>query len=256
MTERREPTISAYSPSKEELARQQSVKRGARQASQGRSASNSPAAKPLTTSSPTAPIALVVALIACCAAGGLYWQLANAQQSLAAAQQLLVESDRRIADLESKFELSDDEVTASTETIQAKLKWADSEIRKLWGVSYDTNRKAIAANKKAAEQAAQTANATSRAVDGKITAATQSISTDLKLVSDLVDAQQSSMTSIEQGSAQIVRQQQNLADQINGLDSARKAFEQRIKRNEQAIEAIDAFRRSTNQKLLELKGGA
>ena len=31
--------------------------------------------------------------------------------------------------------------------MKAKLVWADSEIRKLWGVSYDTNRKAIAANK-------------------------------------------------------------------------------------------------------------
>jgi len=245
MNERREPTISSYSPSKEE-ARQQSAKRGSARSAPPQSSSHSPAARPLVVKSPLAPFALVLAILACAASGFLYWQL---QQS----QNQLIEADRRIVDLESKFELSDDESTASLQTMQAKLKWADSEIRKLWGVSYDTNRKAIAVNKSSLEKVEKTANSLSKSLDSRVKAATQGINADLKLVSDLVDAQQTSLSSIEQRNAQIVSSSQSLNDKLNSLDVSRRELERRIKSNEQAIEAIDAFRRNINQQILELK---
>ncbi|WP_086931008.1 hypothetical protein [Agarilytica rhodophyticola] len=248
MSERREPTISSYSPSKEDSPRQANMGNQRARPAQ-RSSAHSPAAKPVAAKSTMAVFAFLIALVACCAAGYLYWQLMEAQK-----RQII--SDQRIADLEGKFELSGDESEISTQAMQAKLKWADSEIRKLWGVSHDTNRKAIEVNKKNIASALKTAKAASSSVDAKVQKATKDIIADLKLVSDLVDAQQSSLTTIEDDNAAIVKQAQLINDKLNSLETSKKEFERRIKTNEQAIEAIDAFRRNVNQQLLQLKGGA
>src|SRR5690606_10123498 len=73
--------------------------------------------------------------------GGFFgWKLTQAQVQLQQA-------DNRIAELEGKLSMTSDQSSQSLTQVDAKLKWVDSEIRKLWGVSNDTNRKAIAANK-------------------------------------------------------------------------------------------------------------
>ncbi len=250
MNERREPTISAYSPSKEDSSRPQGSQAGGKspRPQQKRSSANSPAARPVVTKSRMAPFAFLVALIAVGASGFSYWQLMNAQKLLASA-------DLRIAALESKFEMSDDETTASAQTMQAKLKWADSEIRKLWGVAYDTNRKAIESNKSSIAKAAQVANSAKSTVDAKVKKLTQSLGGEISLVSELVDAQQNTMTAIETQNQQLTRDNQTLVDKLNILDSNRKELERRIQTNEHAIEAIDAFRRNVNQQLLQIQGG-
>lgn len=247
MGDRKEPTISTYAISKEEAAAAKDQSRAQQRPQQGArprqgaptSAARSPAARPVIQqkSSPLGVIALLVALIASGAAGYSTWRLLEAEKMLAQA-------DLRIAGLEGKFELSDDEANASSATMQAKLKWADSEIRKLWGVSYDTNRKAIAENKSSIAQAA-------KGVEKKIKSANQALAGDLRVVSELVDAQQTSIEQVDK----IVSENQALVDKLNILDSNRKELERRIQTNEQAIEAIDAFRRNVNQQLLQIRGG-
>ncbi len=240
MNERREPTISAYSPSKEDIAKHQNRQGQPRKSS----SASSPAARPVIQKSRLAPVAFVFALAAIAVAGFSYWQLMEAQK-------LLQSADARIAGLESKFEMSDDESTASVATMQAKIKWADSEIRKLWGVSYDTNRKAIAENKSAITKAAQSATS----AKGGLKKLTQSLGGEISLVSEMVDAQQNTVDAIENQNKEITRNSQSLTDKLNILDSNRKELERRIQTNEQAIEAIDAFRRNVNQQILELRGG-
>src|SRR5690606_25375675 len=88
----------------------------------------------VSTGSKLAPFAFLLAITGLGLAGYAYWQLLESQKTTEAA---LV----RIADLESRLALTGDESEASMAALQAKLKWADSEIRKLWGVAYDTNRK-------------------------------------------------------------------------------------------------------------------
>src|SRR5690606_1560833 len=91
-------------------------------------------------SSATAVFAFLLALVGIGTASYSVWQLQLAQQSLSSAGD-------RIAELEARLNLTSTESDQSVTKILEKLDWADSEIRKLWGVSYDTNRKAIAANK-------------------------------------------------------------------------------------------------------------
>ena len=127
--------------------------------------------------------------------------------------------------------------------MQAKLKWADSEIRKLWAVSYDTNRKAIADNVDAITEI----NKQMKGIDGKVKNATKNVETDVKLLNELVDTQQVSLAQIEQKMTAVKTSAEKMIQENTALTK-------RIERNEQAIEAIDTFRRTVNQQLLQLKG--
>lgn len=61
-------------------------------------------------------------------------------------QQLKAELERQIQDLDSQLIAADASAAEQGLTIEETLKKHNSEIRKLWGVSYDTNRKAIKKN--------------------------------------------------------------------------------------------------------------
>lgn len=268
MTDRKEPTISTYTPTAEDLARQKMRAQRAPEASKKTSDLHAPHAPlhekahahaaPPVRKSIVAVFAFLLALASSGAAGFLYWQLHETQK-------LLANADTRLLDLESKFAMTDDQISASAETMQAKLVWADAEIRKLWGVAYDTNRKNIADNtqeiarlKKTIseidklKQAIETAK---KDVDKIVRAATSGLSGDVKVLSDLVEAQQSSFAMIEQKNAQLLETIKSAQDKLRAVEGSNKEIERRIKSNEQSIEAIDAFRRNVNQQLLQLRGG-
>jgi len=252
MPERREPTISSSRQESEDDPRRNSsantepLAQSSRQDTQkppvrAREPSHHPV-RPVVVKSKSGPFALFLALLAIGASAFLFWQ---SQQSQIVLQKTLADSEARIAELESKLALTGDEASASVTALQAKLKWADSEIRKLWGVSYDTNRKNITDN----TTAITAANKQLKAVDGKIKNATQNVETDVKLLNELVDTQQVSLALIEQKMTAATKTMAKMTEENT-------AFKKRIETNEQAIEAIDAFRRTVNQQLIQLKGTA
>ncbi|SMF02974.1 hypothetical protein SAMN02745866_00248 [Alteromonadaceae bacterium Bs31] len=239
MSERKEPTINAIRPEQDEI-------RNRPKASQARAgAAQVPPARPVIVKSRLAPLALFVALVGVGLAAFAYWQLMEAQKQLVA-------SETRILDLESRLEMSGDESTASMAAMQAKLKWADSEIRKLWGVSYDRNKKSIEKN---TEQLAVLSKG-AKSVEKKIAAALKAPNTEIKLINDLLDSQQSSMSAIESKTQAQLSQVQELSDKMRQLEKMEAEFKRRITSNEEAIQAIDAFRRSVNKQLLEQNSGA
>lgn len=236
--ERKEPTISIRPEQDEISARQRQQPTAGRKPAVGTPVSS----RPVVVKSKLAPFALLLAVTALGLAGFVYWQFTLTQQSLASAEQ-------RIVELEGQLALTGDESNASMTALQAKLKWADSEIRKLWGVSYDTNRKKIAAN----ESSITDLSKKTGAMQGKIDKAVKSATTEVKAVSDLVSAQQSSMARVEKQQGNLQTQMQALIDRLNLMEMEQKQSDKRIKTNEQAIEAIDAFRVSVNRDLLQLK---
>lgn len=243
MVERKEPTISgARSESEAHARRSQESAQGepARQPSHPqRAASRKPIAqhsqRPVVVKSVAGPMALFLVVVAIGFSAFSYWQLQLTQEMLRAA-------DVRIAQLESQLTLTDDEASASVTALQAKIKVTDSEIRKLWGVSYDTNRKRIAENLEAVTALKKTL-ATAQA-QNKVSF--DSAQTDIKFLNELVDSQQVSLAQIEQKNTAIIAMFDKGA-------KTNEAIEKRIAVNEEAIEAIDAFRRSINQQLLQLK---
>lgn len=251
MTERKEPTIS---PSNAPLERDDSPRARAQanaagQSSRPSSGSRPPpvSSRPVAGRSPLAPVALVVAIAAAGFSGYLYWQLQQAQQNLVASTQALGRSDARISELEKRLMLSDDESTQSLTVLQANVKENASEIRKLWGVAYDRNRNAIA---KLEESLAKVEKSVA-GVDGKIKSALGDVAGEVRVLSELVDAQQ----------AVINRADKNVKEQATAISAAVQkldnfdALRKQVQAHDEAIKAIDAFRLQVNRELINLKGG-
>jgi len=199
-------------------------------------------ARPQVVKSPLGGIALLFGLAGVGLAGFVYWQFMQLQQQFEQSSQA---AEVRIALLESQLELTGDESTASVTALQAKLKWADSEIRKLWGVAYDTNRKNITANKEAIAKVARTATSANSAIN----AYKKSSQLDISVINELVDTQAQKVKALDASNENAIQAVSRVQNTVNGV-------EKRITSNEQAIEAIDAFRRQVNADLIALKRGA
>ena len=248
-SDRREPTISStapgagITPERDEIASHQ-------QRAQARPPGNR-AIAPTTrvVRSPLTPFALLLALTGLGLAGFVYWQMLGLQSALN-------EADARILSLEQRLELSDDESTQSVTAIRAKLKWADSEIRKLWGVAYDRNRKAIAEHGQqltALDKTVKTAAADTR----KMLAANAAQASSVAALESAAGARKAEVDRVA-GDLSTQRQQlQSVVDQANRLNQQLTRLQTdlsgRVKSNEEAIEAIDAYRRNINRDLLRLQ---
>lgn len=257
--ERKEPTLSGIAPDTDEIEERQVPRPEGSKAPRERPARESVGNRPTTarprrTAAAAAPpaassnalviVALLLALIGVGGSAYLGWQFYMAEQEL-------VQSQARITDLERRLDVTYDESVGSIEAVQAKLQWADSEIRKLWGVSYDTNRGNITANreqiaalKKDLESVRGNANASRSALDG---------------LNNSVAQVQASVTELEKGLDAVQGQQQqlqNLREQLDQLSDRLtqvSALASRVETNEEAIAAIDAYRRSINRDLMALK---
>jgi len=264
--ERKEPTLSGGAPS----AGDDGLSRGGNDSSNNANAAKKAAASKATApqrkrptpvsamqakSSPLVPLALILSLTGLGLAGFSYWQLLKAQQQVSSAE-------LRIVSLEQRLTLSDDESSQSVTVLQSnlrsardELKVAQSEIRKLWDTR-NVNKKAIAANKKEVAGVVKSVKAAAKqAVDAQTLAKSQSenlgrLSSDialqteqLSMVSDLSDNQQKRL--------------RELIDKANRADSQlteiRSSLTKRVKTNEEAIAAIDNYRRSVNRDILEIK---
>lgn len=233
--ERKEPVISGMRPEDDDVDVRATH-------SANRSSSRRPApvsSRPVIVKSKIAPIALMFSFVGIGFATFLYWQMTQTELKL---QDALSTSNARIAQLEGQLELTGDESTASVTAIQVKLKWVDSEIRKLWGVSYDTNRKAIADNKSTVDRLATTI----KNINTQFAQYKKSTALEIKLMSELVDSQTATVSKIEANSA-------DKTAAINALREQNRKLDTKLKSMQESIDAIDAFRRSVNADLLKLK---
>ncbi|SEA29916.1 hypothetical protein SAMN05216562_2488 [Microbulbifer marinus] len=179
--------------------------------------------------------ALILALAGLAAAAFLYqqWQASRVQ---------LVDAESRIAELEKRFEMSDEESSASVEVLNAKAKDNAAEIRKLWGVAYDTNRKSIAANKSAADANKKQVAALTSKVNGM----SASVKKIAAVESALAELRKSNSASQRETADKLARLERQLA-------SVRSDLTARVGANEEAVESIDAYRRTVNKDLVQLR---
>lgn len=263
MTQRREPTISGIRAESEDTSNSSTAShRGATTKSavkktavkkdvvgSSRSSAPRPAPQQVITKTKTPYFAYFLVLIALGGTGFTYWQMLESNKLLTAA-------NMRIADLESRLDMSGDETEASTAAVQAKLKWADSEIRKLWGVSFDTNKKAIASNKTNVDSLTGKFNRLNKTVDSQVKQFSQTkdsvgkFSGEIDLLNELVSANQASLESAETLSQMSASQSRELQEKVKQLENTLGELRGRVGDHDQAIEAIDAFRRQVNQTLL------
>lgn len=249
MKERQEPTISTLPPEQDEPPRPgpsdpRPKKRPKPPPVSGR---------PVVVRSPLGPLALLLAVGALAFGGYSYWMLMQTQESLASSQQMIATADLRIQELERQLTISDDESTQSLTAIQANVRENASEIRKLWGVSYDRNRNAIAALQTSVKDLTESISSVDQRVTSgaeeiaKVSDGVTEVTGEVRVLSELLNAQQSAIDS-----AAGATQQEALIERVNALESD---LVRRVTGNEEAIEAIDAFRVQVNRDLQSLKGG-
>lgn len=245
--DRKEPTMSTIKPERDEIASHQS-RLNKRPQAEGPSRPAASRAAPAKSSS-MAVFAFLLALIGIGTAAFSVWQLQAAQQSLASA-------GGRIAELEARLNLTNTESDQSVTKIHEKLEWADSEIRKLWGVAQDTNRKAIQANKSQLEGVDKIA---------------KTAAADAKKANEVAGSQQSTLASLRSQSSEqqlvltranekigVLEEQLRQADDETGklqaqVDKLQNTLTGRVASNEEAIKAIDSFRRTANSDIQQLK---
>lgn len=249
--ERREPTLStgAVSESAEPAPRRQQspLRDHDDEPSSARSARKTAPVPVQAPSSSLPAVALIIALVAVGGASFLGWQLFQAQA-------MLKQADVRIQGLEQQLSMTSEESTASVVTLQSNLKKMDGEVRRIAGL-VENNRKAIASNaEKTAAVGRDTANAQKTAADAKTTAA--SLKQELlanKTVADgaaaKIDTMAASVTEQSQGIQALKEQLDKMSLEMTALDS----LAVRVRNHDEAIAAIDDYRRSTNRELLQIK---
>lgn len=180
-------------------------------------------------------------LLSFAGSGYLYYLL---QESNTLQSQLEV----RVASMEGKLSVTDESLSQSGAAMQAVLQDHDvqletqmSEIRKLWGVSYDTNRKAI----------------------DELRANSATIATNLSDTRDQVASFEGVPERVNVLSSQMLIHAADLEDTLTRLRETRDELNQQSGRitqieglsaeHVQAIEAIDSFRVQMNQRFIQLE---
>jgi uncharacterized protein HemX len=249
--ERREPTLSTGgmsepaepSPRRTQEPDPDMLARPARRSNP----SSAPAYAASAPSSSLPAIALVIALVAAAGAGFLGWQLFEAQT-------MLKQADVRIKGLEQQLSLTSEESSASVVTLQSNLKKLDTEVRRIAGL-VETNRKAIAANtEKTTAVTRDLANVQKVSNDAKTgLASLKQEVTASKAVADAAAAKIDGVVSSTSKQTQSVQQLKEQVDKLRFEMTALDNLTTRVSNSEEAISAIDDFRRSTNRELLQIK---
>lgn len=251
MSDRHEPTISSLPLDKGEAQNRGEIPRSR---PQNPAAGHAPrpqapvATRTVTVRSPLGPVAMIFALAALGVSGYLFWQSRQAQEKFESTLVLLQATEKRVIELENKLNMAGDESTQSMAVLQANVKENASEIRKLWGVSNDRNRKAIEELKTTSTRLTKSL----QDLDSAVKKQREELSGEIKVVADLVDAQQSAIAKVDR---EFASQSKKITSQLEKIDSLDTDMRRRMNSTEEAIKSIDAFRAQVNREILQLKGG-
>ena len=160
--------------------------------------------------------------------------------------------DSRVKVLEQKLSITDESLSESGAAIQTILKdqqedleFQMTEIRKLWGVSYDTNRPEIDRLKKT--QSTQAAQLTD--IRGEVEPLTGTVEN----LRSRVDAVSNQSLSLSAGFDDLEQQVRQLNDTLASIKSDVASQGNRVSDHSAAIESIDQYRRQINQRLIDLE---
>ena len=178
--------------------------------------------------------------------GAVGW---NQYQGLLAKHENLL---ARFELLKSRLSSTDESVTQSGAAMQItisknkdELKKHWSEIRKLWGVSNDTNKSKIANNKKDITFLANKREKIERAVGV--------LESRLKKESSSISDMAINHMALTEELGKANKQLRDYIDQLNRLKKAVAKSDRALSENADAINAMDSFRRNMTQKIYELE---
>lgn len=195
------------------------------------------------------PLLLLIIILLSFCLGGLGWF--SWQQSH--AQALL---QQRFDDLAAKIDSTDESLSQSGAALSVKLSdqqaeltkhW--SEIKKLWGVANDRNKKAISAVEKSIAQGIKERRQLEKTLSA--TGADQKKLT--ARLSELGSDSLATVARLDELDERVGRLGDSQQKVLQSVDQKQRGFESRLRDTENAIKSIDAFRRQTNQSLDALR---
>ena len=194
--------------------------------------------------------AIMAVLIAGLVVAG--WFIANQQQQLADERSRLSATSDRLAKLEQRLQATDSAMVMEGQDTQEQLGLWESEIRKLWAVSNERNKKWIQDNEQGVARNAKTLDGI-QASNRDLKAAVARHETAFEQQSSIIDQ----MASLELQMQQIIRGQRDLVDKVNtasqSVASMRSSLQGKVDDNSEAIEAIDAYRVAINSRLADIE---
>jgi hypothetical protein len=229
-------------------------------------------------------IYFLLILLLLMSAGAGYWLWQQNRQ----LRNELYGAKSEIQNLDHQLLAADVSANKQGETLEETLKNHDSEIRKLWGVAYDTNRKSIATNSTAIEDLQkklstlrETVSTQSKRIAvqaeafndveagyNKLIPSVAVIDETVKAIATKQEGQENLIaTQIGKNEAQGLRLDQVLQDlaalqkkvvaieeQVSNANSADTAvIEQTLARHQDAINSSDAFRTQVNAEIIRLR---
>ena len=193
---------------------------------------------------------LMVLLIAGLVLAG--WFIANQPQMMADDQARLANANERLERLEKRLIATDSALSQEGQDTQEQIGFWESEIRKLWAVSNERNRKWIKDNERGVTAIQKTLNgieATNRDLKAAVDRHENAFSQQQTMIDQL--------TSLELQIQQIVRGQRDLVDKVNAatqsVASLRASMSAKVDDNSEAIQSIDAYRVAVNSRLSEIE---
>ena len=190
---------------------------------------------------------LVLALLAAgLAVAG--WFLVNQHRLLTEEQGRLADADRRIVALEERLRMTDQVMSETAGETDEQINFWESEIRKLWTVSNERNKKWIQDNQKllrSQKATIQTLEATDKSLKSTVARHQNALGRQEEVADQLA--------SIELQLQRVLRGQRDLVDKVNATAQTVSGMDGSIGEHEQAIAAIDSYRRQFNTRLIDIE---
>ena len=180
------------------------------------------------------------------------WFLFVQQHELGEERKRLDQANQRLIVLEERLSATDTAIMQEGQDTKEQIGFWQDEIRKLWAVSNERNKKWIKDN----ERNISKINAN---IDG-VLASTRDIKAAVDRHESAVNQQQAvidQLTSLDLQLQQIVRSQRDLVDKVNNTNASfsqiRGDLSGKVNDNVEAIESMDAYRVTLNAKIRELE---
>ena len=227
--------MPSIAPSQDDIASRRTSRRG----------------EPVTSRSRSSAAGVVINLVMALLIAGLTasgWFIATQNDALAEARIERGEAVARLERIERRLSLTDEALGQADAETQDKLQYWESEIRKLWDVTNKRNRGWIEENQAALASLKQGVDAQSQSI-----AEVRAQATDLRRAIGTQEDILEQLALLDRRAADLLRQQRSLTDTVNTLEQTTAGTARRVTDNEEAVAAIDAFRRDAVGRLTRLQ---
>ena len=176
------------------------------------------------------------------------WFIANQQRLLTEEQRAMADAKTRIEALEERLRMTDEVISETDAQTDEQIDFWESEIRKLWAISNERNKQWIQDNQRALRSHKATIDAlesTDKSLKSSVARHEQALGRQQEVADQLA--------AVELQLRQVLRGQRDLVDKVNTAAQTIAGMSGTVEEHEQAIAAIDSYRRQFNTRLVDIE---